>query len=88
MRKGGKVVVGGDGQVTLGNTVVKGTRARCAGSAGGQVLAGFAGSTADAFTLFDGWRRSSSGTGQLLRASVELAKDWRTDSTCATSRPC
>jgi ATP-dependent HslUV protease subunit HslV len=81
VRKGGKVVVAGDGQVSLGSTVVKANakKVRRLG-ADGSVIGGFAGSTADAFTLFDRLEaKLERWPGQLLRASVELAKDWRTD---------
>lgn len=82
VRKGGRVVIAGDGQVSLGQTVIKGTarkvRRLTAGSA--DVIAGFAGSTADAFTLLERLEKKLEATpGQLARASVELAKDWRTD---------
>ena len=80
VRRGDRVVVGGDGQVTLGNTVVKSNARKVRRLAGGRVLAGFAGATADAFTLFDRLERKlEQHGGQLLRAAVELAKDWRTD---------
>jgi len=81
VRKGGKVVVAGDGQVSLGPTVVKANarKVRRLG-ADGSVIGGFAGSTADAFTLFDRLEsKLERWPGQLLRAAVELAKDWRTD---------
>ncbi len=81
VRKGNKVVVAGDGQVSLGSTVVKANarKVRRLG-ADGVVIGGFAGSTADAFTLFDRLEsKLERWPGQLLRASVELAKDWRTD---------
>ena len=84
VRKDGKVVVAGDGQVTLGNTVMRGTarkvRIISAGPTGGKVVIGFAGSTADAFTLFERFEgKLKEFSGQLRRAAVELAKDWRTD---------
>ena len=90
VKKGGRTVIAGDGQVSMGNTVMKpnARKVRCLGEGGpnGQkVVAGFAGATADAFTLFERLERkleahrSSRGGGQLLRAAVELAKDWRTD---------
>jgi len=81
VRKGGKVVVAGDGQVSLGPTVVKANarKVRRLG-ADGSVVGGFAGSTADAFTLFDRLEsKLERWPGQLMRAAVELAKDWRTD---------
>jgi len=81
VRKGGKVVVAGDGQVSLGPTVVK-ANARKVRRLGdkGDVIGGFAGSTADAFTLFDRLEaKLERWPGQLMRAAVELAKDWRTD---------
>ncbi|MBT9385724.1 ATP-dependent protease subunit HslV [Pseudooceanicola sp. CBS1P-1] len=82
VRKGGRVVVAGDGQVSLGNTVIKGTarKVRRLSPGGYDVVAGFAGSTADAFTLLERLEAKLEMTpGQLARASVELAKDWRTD---------
>ena len=81
VRKNGKVVLGGDGQVTLGNTVVK-ANARKIRRLGknSDVLAGFAGATADAFTLFELFEdKLAKHNGQLTRAAVELAKEWRTD---------
>src|SRR5690625_4732264 len=81
VRKGGKVVIAGDGQVSFGNTVMKSNarKVRRLGS-GGNVIAGFAGATADAFTLFERLEsKLESHPGQLVRACVELAKDWRTD---------
>ena len=80
VRKNGQVVVAGDGQVTLGDTVIKGTAIKVRRLAGGDVIAGFAGATADAFTLFERLEaKLEQYPGQLTRASVELAKDWRTD---------
>ncbi|GLK77586.1 ATP-dependent protease subunit HslV [Methylopila jiangsuensis] len=80
VRKGGKVVIGGDGQVTLGQTVLKATAKKVRRIAKGEVIAGFAGATADAFTLFERLEQKlEQYPGQLLRAAVELAKDWRTD---------
>jgi ATP-dependent HslUV protease subunit HslV len=79
--KGGKTVIAGDGQVSMGNTVMKpnARKVRRLGE-GGQVIAGFAGATADAFTLFERLEKKlEQYRGQLLRAAVELAKDWRTD---------
>src|SRR6478736_5173522 len=80
VRKGGKVVIGGDGQVRLGQTVMK-TNARKVRRLGkGDVITGFAGATADAFTLFERLEaKLEQYPGQLMRACVELAKDWRTD---------
>ena len=78
-RRGDRVVIGGDGQVTLGNTVVKSNARKVRRLAGGRVLAGFAGATADAFTLFELFEQKLEKHGQLVRAAVELAKDWRTD---------
>ena len=81
IRKGGKVVMAGDGQVSLGQTVMKGNarKVRRIGK-GGDVIAGFAGATADAFTLLDRLEKKlEQYPGQLMRAAVELAKDWRTD---------
>lgn len=82
VKKGGEVVVAGDGQVSLGQTVIKGTarKVRRLNPGGFDVIAGFAGSTADAFTLLERLESKLEATpGQLARASVELAKDWRTD---------
>ena len=82
VRKAGKVVVAGDGQVSLGQTVIKGTarKVRRLSPGGFEVVAGFAGSTADAFTLLERLEAKLQATpGQLQRAAVELAKDWRTD---------
>ena len=82
VRKGGRVVIAGDGQVSVGQTVMKGTarKVRRLSPGGHEVVAGFAGSTADAFTLLERLERKLEATpGQLARASVELAKDWRTD---------
>ena len=82
VRKGGEVVIAGDGQVSLGQTVIKGTakKVRRLSPGGYDVVAGFAGSTADAFTLLERLEAKLEATpGQLARASVELAKDWRTD---------
>ena len=77
VRRNGKVVVGGDGQVSLGNTVMKGNARKVRRLYNGKVLAGFAGGTADAFTLFE--RKLEMHQGHLLKSAVELAKDWRTD---------
>ena len=82
VKKGGKVVIAGDGQVSLGQTVIKGSarKVRRISPGGYDVVAGFAGSTADAFTLLERLETKLEATpGQLQRASVELAKDWRTD---------
>lgn len=82
VRKDGEVVIAGDGQVSLGQTVIKGTarKVRRLTSAGKEILAGFAGSTADAFTLLDRLEaKLEASSGQLARAAIELAKDWRTD---------
>ena len=82
VRKGGKVVIAGDGQVSVGQTVMKGTarKVRRLSPGGYDVVAGFAGSTAEAFTLLERLEAKLEATpGQLARASVELAKDWRTD---------
>lgn len=82
VRKGGQVVVAGDGQVSLGQTVIKGTarKVRRLSPGGMDVVAGFAGSTADAFTLLERLEAKLEATpGQLARAAVELAKDWRMD---------
>ncbi len=80
VRRGGKVVVAGDGQVSLGNTVLKGNARKVRRLYNGGVLAGFAGGTADAFTLFERFEgKLEKHSGNLTRAAVELAKDWRTD---------
>ena len=80
VRKGGKAVIGGDGQVSLGQTIVKGNARKVRRLAKGDVIAGFAGATADAFTLFERLEaKLEQYQGQLARACVELAKDWRTD---------
>lgn len=80
VRAGGKVIVAGDGQVSLGNTVIKPNAKKVRRLGDGSVIGGFAGATADAFTLFDRLERKlEQHRGQLLRAAVELAKDWRTD---------
>jgi len=80
VRRKGEVAIGGDGQVSLGNTIVKGDAKKIRKLSGGKVLCGFAGATADAFTLLERLEaKLDQYPGQLLRASVELAKDWRTD---------
>ena len=82
VRKGGRVVIAGDGQVSLGQTVIKATarKVRRLTPGGHDIIAGFAGSTADAFTLLERLEKKLEATpGQLARAAVELAKDWRTD---------
>ena len=80
VRKGGKVVVAGDGQVSLGNTVLKGNARKVRPLGPGNVIAGFAGATADAMTLFERLEaKLEQYPTQLARACVELAKDWRTD---------
>ena len=80
VRRNGLVAVGGDGQVSLGQTVMKATAHKVRRLGKGDVIAGFAGSTADAFALFDRLEKKlEQYSGQLMRASVELAKDWRTD---------
>jgi ATP-dependent HslUV protease subunit HslV len=80
VRKGNKVVVAGDGQVSMGQTVMKHSAKKVRRLAGGNVIGGFAGSTADAFTLFERLEaRLEQYPDQLMRAAVELAKDWRTD---------
>ena len=80
VRKGGKVVIAGDGQVSLGQTVIKHNARKVRPLGQGNVIAGFAGATADAFTLFERLEaKLEQYPGQLMRASVELAKDWRTD---------
>ncbi|MBB4631252.1 ATP-dependent protease subunit HslV [Sphingosinicella soli] len=80
VRKNGKVVIAGDGQVSLGNTVMKGDAKKVRRLGDGSVIGGFAGATADAFTLFERLEaKLERFPGQLKRAAVELAKDWRTD---------
>src|SRR5213079_539494 len=80
LRKGGEVIVVGDGQVTMGQTVVKSNAKKVRRLGGGGVIAGFAGATADAITLFERLEaKLEQYSGQLTRACVELAKDWRTD---------
>jgi ATP-dependent HslUV protease subunit HslV len=80
VRRNGKVVIGGDGQVSLGNTVMKGNARKVRRLYNDKVIAGFAGGTADAFTLFERFEtKLQSYNGQLTRAAVELAKDWRSD---------
>ncbi|MFD0846842.1 ATP-dependent protease subunit HslV [Sphingosinicella xenopeptidilytica] len=80
VRKAGKVVIAGDGQVSLGNTVMKGDAKKVRRLGDGSVIGGFAGATADAFTLFERLEaKLERFPGQLKRAAVELAKDWRTD---------
>ncbi|PKM46458.1 MAG: HslU--HslV peptidase proteolytic subunit [Gammaproteobacteria bacterium HGW-Gammaproteobacteria-1] len=80
VRRHGKVVVGGDGQVTLGNTVMKGNARKVRRLYKDRVIAGFAGGTADAFTLFERFEgKLEKHQGNLTRAAVEMAKDWRTD---------
>ena len=80
VRKGGQVVMAGDGQVSMGQTIVKGNAKKVRRLGNGQIIAGFAGATADAFTLFERLEsKLERHPGQLLRACIELAKDWRTD---------
>ena len=80
VRKNGRVAVGGDGQVTMGDTVVKGAAVKVRSLKGGRVLAGFAGSVADAITLYEKFEEKLDRyPGNLPRAAVELAKDWRSD---------
>lgn len=79
VRRDGKVAIGGDGQVSMGNTVMKGNARKVRPLAGGKVIAGFAGGTADAFTLFELFESKLEQYGNLTRAAIELAKDWRTD---------
>jgi ATP-dependent HslUV protease subunit HslV len=80
VRRDGKVVIAGDGQVTMGNTVVKGSARKIRRLLDGRVLAGFAGSAADGLTLFEKFEaRLKDTNGNLVRAAVELAKDWRLD---------
>jgi ATP-dependent HslUV protease subunit HslV len=80
VRRDGKVVIAGDGQVTMGQTVVKSTARKIRRLHDGRVIAGFAGSAADGITLFEKFEaKLKDGSGNLMRAAVELAKDWRTD---------
>ena len=80
VRRDGRVAMAGDGQVTLGDTVMKGNARKVRRLYGDKVLAGFAGGTADAFTLFERFEaKLQAHSGQLVRAAVEMAKDWRTD---------
>lgn len=80
VKKDGKTVIAGDGQVSLGNTVIKPNAKKVRRLGDGSVIGGFAGATADAFTLFERLEKKlEAHRGQLLRAAVELAKDWRTD---------
>jgi ATP-dependent HslUV protease, peptidase subunit HslV len=79
VRRGGSVAMGGDGQVTFGNTVMKANARKVRRLYNEKVLAGFAGSTADAFTLFERFEGKLEKYGNLTRAAIELAKDWRTD---------
>lgn len=79
VRRNGAVCIGGDGQVSLGNTVMKGNARKVRRLYDGKVLAGFAGGTADAFTLFERFEAKLQQYGNLTRAAIELAKDWRSD---------
>ncbi len=79
VRRDGKVALGGDGQVTMGDKVMKGNARKVRTLHEGKVLAGFAGGTADAFTLFEYFESKLDRYGNLARAAIELAKDWRTD---------
>ena len=79
IRRNGRVAIAGDGQVSMGNTVMKGNARKVRPLAGGRVIAGFAGGTADAFTLFELFETKLERYGNLTRAAIELAKDWRTD---------
>lgn len=79
VRRNGKVAIGGDGQVSMGNTVMKGNARKVRPLAGGRVIAGFAGGTADAFTLFELFESKMEQYGKLTRAAIELAQEWRTD---------
>lgn len=80
VRRGNQVVIGGDGQVTMGNTIMKGNARKVRNLYQNKVIAGFAGGTADAFTLFERFEgKLEKHSGNLIRSAVELAKDWRTD---------
>ncbi|MCH7509627.1 MAG: ATP-dependent protease subunit HslV [Proteobacteria bacterium] len=79
VRRNGRLVMGGDGQVSMGNTVMKGNARKVRRLYEDKILAGFAGGTADAFTLFERFEGKLQQYGDLTRAAIELAKDWRTD---------
>ena len=79
VRRNGRVAIAGDGQVSMGNAVMKSNARKVRPLAGGRVIAGFAGATADAFTLFELFENKLERYGNLTRAAIELAKDWRTD---------
>jgi len=79
VRRNNKVAIAGDGQVSLGNTIMKGNAKKIRTLASGKVIAGFAGGTADAFTLFELFEGKMEQYGNLTRAAIELAKEWRTD---------
>lgn len=79
VRRAGRVAIGGDGQVTMGDKIMKGNARKVRRLHDGKVLAGFAGGTADAFTLFEYFESKLQQYGNLTRAAIELAKDWRTD---------
>ncbi len=79
VRRNGMVAIGGDGQVSLGNTIMKGNARKVRRLHDGSVLAGFAGGTADAFTLFERFEAKLQQYGNLTRGAIELAKDWRSD---------
>ncbi len=80
VRRGNEVVIGGDGQVSMGNTIMKGNARKVRRLFNGKVIAGFAGGTADAFTLFERFEEKlAQHSGNLTKAAVELAKDWRTE---------
>ena len=79
VRRNGAIALGGDGQVTLGNTVMKANARKVRRLSNGKVLAGFAGGTADAFTLYERFEGKVEKYGNLTRAAIELAKDWRSD---------
>ena len=79
VRRGASIAMGGDGQVTMGDKIMKGNARKVRRLHNGNVLAGFAGGTADAFTLFEYFEKKLEQYGNLTRAAIELAKDWRTD---------
>jgi len=79
VRRDGRVAIGGDGQVTMGDKIMKGNARKVRRLRDGRVLAGFAGGTADAFTLFELFEKKLEQYGNLTRGAIELAKDWRTD---------
>ncbi len=89
VRRDDSVVIGGDGQVSLGDTIMKGNACKVRRMYNDKILTGFAGGTADAFTLFERFEgKLEKHQGNLMRSAVELAKDWRTDKCCDNLRQC